>query len=296
MKFDAKFMEPLHALHRTFVQGGISNMKLSHRTFEQGEISNMKRVTQTFCITIVSLIFCAIGASGQDYILYAEGSAEEAVYINGFKYLNKGDALPPIVTTHLVEGSNSVVIMQQGGVTGRIERIATDGTSTNVCEWILPNGVPSVVFTNFYLPTFDHQWSWQESDSITNITQEDQSTLTQLVVEVISAFKNGNLEPVLATNLNYQVVDLAEAKGCSVAVQKKRTMFFYSIAMSPTSRLEWTECEGDIVSSISPYNDHIAIICRDNETPLIKLKAAYEEWYESYMMYAIKTNGVWYLQ
>jgi len=263
----------------------------------------MKRVTQNFCITIVSIIFCATGALGQDYILYTEGSTEEAIYINGFKYLNKGDALPPIVTSHLVEGSNSVVIMQHGGVTGsvesvagRIEKITTDGTSTDVCEWILPAGVPSVLFTNFYLPTFDHQWSWQESDSITNITQEDHSTLTQLVVEVISAFKNGNLEPVLATNLHYQMIDFAEAEGCSVEVQKKRTMFFYSIAMNPTSRLEWTECEGDIVSSISPYNNHIAILCRENETPFIKLKAAYEEWYESYIMYAIKTNGVWYLQ
>jgi len=259
-------------------------------------IANMKRITRNFCITIVSLIFYAIGAAGQDDLLYMEGSNEEAVYINGFKYLNKGDAQAPIVTTRLVEGSNSVVIMQQGGVTGRIERIAADGTSTNVCEWILSEGVPSVLFTNFYLPTFDHQWSWQESDSITNITQEDHITLTQLVVEVISAFKNGNLESVFAKNLNYQVVDLAEANGCSVAVQKQRTMFFYSIAMNPTSRLEWTECKGDIVSSISPYNDHIVEICREDGTPLIKLKTAYEEWYEHYLMYAIKTNGMWYVQ
>lgn len=187
----------------------------------------MRRIIRNFCIVVACIIFSTGGEAGQDYLLYMEGSPQNVVYINGFKYLDRGEAEAQIVTTRLIEGTNTVVIMPNGCVTaGRIEKIATDGTSTNVCEWELPEGVPPVVFTNIHLSTFDHQWSWQKSDTITNITEEDHSTLTQLVVEVISAFKNDNLAPVLATNLKYQVADIAEANGCSAVVQKQRTIFF----------------------------------------------------------------------
>lgn len=40
-----------------------------------------------------------------------------------------------------------------------------------------------------------------------------------------------------------------------MAVQEKRTKFFYSIALSPTSRLEWIESNGDIIAEISSRGD-----------------------------------------